>query len=56
MLIPLEIVQIHSHLGLQLWGYEFISDYKFKPLWQIFSIDSNVNLCYDNDFLCQFFQ
>ena len=33
----------------------FISDYDLKPLQQIFSIDSNVDLPCNNDFLYQLF-
>ena len=37
-------------------GLLFIGDYNLKPVWQMFSIDSKVNLPCDNDFLYQLFQ
>ena len=36
-------------------GLRFIGDYDLKPPRQIFSIDSNISLPYDYDFLYQFF-
>ena len=41
--------------GLQVKGLQFISNCDLKPLWQIFSVDSNVNLPCDNDYLYRFF-
>ena len=36
-------------------GLPFIGDYDLKPLQQLFSIDSNVNLPRDNYFLYRYF-
>ena len=41
------------HLGPGLW---FIGIFDLKPPWQIFFIDSNVNLPFENNFLYQFFE
>ena len=40
--------------GWWSWGLWFIGDYNLKPLWQICSTDSNVNLLCDNDFFINF--
>ena len=47
---------IQYTLAWQLWskGLWFISDYDLKPPRQIFLIDSNANLPFDNDFLYWF--
>ena len=42
-------------LGLWVQGVQVISNNDLKPLWQMFSIDSNINFPSDNDFLYQFF-